>query len=207
MDMETQAHIFEPFFTTKQRGKGTGLGLATVYGVVKQSGGIVSVQSEPGKGSTFTIYLPTIEAEPEAPAPDLAMNGVSSGTETILVVEDEETLLELASDFLKKSGYRVLSARDGMTAVQIARSFEGPIHLLLTDVILPKLNGPALARHIADFHPETQILFMTGHTESDGTLHGSVPKESEFLQKPFHRDTLNRKVRQVLDLAGERVPA
>jgi two-component system cell cycle sensor histidine kinase/response regulator CckA len=207
MDMETQAHIFEPFFTTKQRGKGTGLGLATVYGVVKQSGGIVGVQSEPGKGSTFTIYLPQVEAEPEVPAPDLAMNGFSTGTETILVVEDEETLLELTSDFLKKSGYRVLTARDGMTAVQIARSFEGPIHLLLTDVMMPKLNGPALARHITDLRPETQILFMTGHTEPDGSLHGSVPKDSEFLQKPFHRDTLIRKVRHTLDLAGQQVPA
>ena len=141
------------------------------------------------------------------PAPDLAMNGFSTGTETILVVEDEETLLELTSDFLKKSGYRVLTARDGMTAVQIARSFEGPIHLLLTDVMMPKLNGPALARHITDLRPETQILFMTGHTESDGSLHGSVPKDSEFLQKPFHRDALIRKVRHTLDLAGQQVPA
>jgi PAS domain S-box-containing protein len=207
MDIETQTHIFEPFFTTKQRGKGTGLGLATVYGVVEQSGGIVGVQSEPGKGSTFRIYLPQIEAEPEMPAPDPAINGFSTGTETILVVEDEETLLELTSDFLKKSGYRVLSARDGMTAVQIARSFEGPIHLLLTDVMMPKLNGPALARHIANLRPETQILFMTGHIESDGSLHGSVPKDSEFLQKPFHRDTLIRKVRHTLDLAGQQVPA
>jgi len=207
MDMETQAHIFEPFFTTKERGKGTGLGLATVYGVVKQSGGIIGVQSEPGKGATFRIYLPQFEVEPEALPPDLTKNTGSTGTETILIVEDEETLLELTSDFLKRSGYRVLSARDGMTAVQIARSFDGPIHLLLTDVMMPKLNGPALARHITDLRPETQILFMTGHAESDGAIHGSLPPDSEFLQKPFHRDALIRKVRQTLDLAGQRVPA
>jgi PAS domain S-box-containing protein len=207
MNMETQAHIFEPFFTTKQIGKGTGLGLATVYGVVKQSGGIVEVQSEPGKGSTFRIYLPQIEAETQTLTPDFTAYTTSNENETILVVEDELTLLELTSDFLKRSGYRVLSACDGMTALQMARTFDGPIHLLLTDVMMSKLNGPILAKHISNLRPETQILFMTGHAETDGTIHSSIPPGSEVLQKPFHRDTLIRKVRQTLDLAGQQIQA
>jgi PAS domain S-box-containing protein len=201
MDAETQKHIFEPFFTTKGCGKGTGLGLATVYGVIKQSGGVVGVHSEPGKGSTFKIYLPQVEEQVVTPAKDTSATQISMGTETVLVVENEEALLELTSDLLSRSGYKVLSARDGLEAIKIARLFDGSIHLLLTDIMTPKLNGPALARRVTRLHPGIRVLFMTGHAEPDATLHENVPPDSECLQKPFHRDALIRKVRQTLDLA------
>jgi len=202
MNADTQAHIFEPFFTTKERGKGTGLGLATVYGVVKQSGGIVGVQSDPGKGSTFRIYLPQLAEPLTAPAPDPVVNETSSaGTETVLVVDNEEPLLDLTSSLLARSGYKVLSARDGVTALEIARSFDGPIHLLLTDIMMPKMTGPALARHMTDLRPAIRVLFMTGHADPDASLPGSDIPDTECLQKPFNRDGLIRKVRQMLDLA------
>jgi len=201
MDAETQRHIFEPFFTTKGCGKGTGLGLATVYGVIKQSGGVVGVHSESGKGSTFKIYLPQVEEQLVTPAKDSSTSQISMGTETILVVENEEALLELTSDLLSRSGYKVLSARDGLEAIKIARLFDGSIHLLLTDIMMPKLNGAALARRVTRLHPGIRVLFMTGHAEPDATLHENMPPESECLQKPFHRDALIRKVRQTLDLA------
>ncbi len=202
MNADTQAHIFEPFFTTKERGKGTGLGLATVYGVVKQSGGIVGVQSEPGKGSTFRIYLPQLTEPVVAPEPDPQVTQTSSdGTETILVVDNEVPLLELTSTLLARSGYKVLSARDGISALEIARSFDGPIHLLLTDIMMPKMTGPALARHMNDLRPATRVLFMTGHADPDASLPGSDIPEAECLQKPFNREVLIRKVRQALDLA------
>jgi two-component system cell cycle sensor histidine kinase/response regulator CckA len=205
MNAETLTHIFEPFFTTKDHGKGTGLGLATVYGVVKQSGGIVGAHSEPGKGSTFRIYLPHVEEQLATPTTDIPTAEISSGTETVLVVDNEESLLELTSDLLARSGYKVLLARDGMEAIAMAQSFDGPIHLLLTDIMMPKLNGPALARQMTDLRPEIRILFMTGHAESDATLRGNIPPDSEFLQKPFHRNILLRKVRQTMDLAGLQV--
>jgi two-component system cell cycle sensor histidine kinase/response regulator CckA len=201
MDVETQRHIFEPFFTTKECGKGTGLGLATVYGVVKQSGGIVGVHSEPGHGSTFKIYLPQVADRLAAPEKDSSATGSSAGTETVLVAENDAALLELISDLLARSGYKVLSASDGIEAIEVARSFDGPIHLLLTDIMMPKLNGPALATHVAELHPGIRVLFMTGHSEPAETLHENVPPDSEFLQKPFQRDVLIRKVRQTLDLA------
>ena len=201
MDAETQKHIFEPFFTTKDCGKGTGLGLATVYGVIKQSGGVVGVRSEPGKGSIFKIYLPQVEEQLVPLAEGASTAQISMGTETVLVVENEEALRELTSDLLSRSGYKVLSARDGFEAVKIARSFDGSIHLLLTDIKMPKLNGPALARRVTHLHPGIRVLFMTGHAEPDATLRENIPPDSECLQKPFHRDVLIRKVRQTLDLA------
>ena len=202
MDEETQRHIFEPFFTTKERGKGTGLGLATVYGVVKQSGGVVGVNSQPGQGSTFKIYLPQVADQLAAPTEDSTTTRRSpAGTETVLVAENEEALLELISDLLTRNGYKVLSASDGIEAIEIARSFDGPIHLLLTDIMMPKLNGPPLARRLAKLHPGIRVLFMTGHSELDETQHENLPPDCEFLQKPFPRDVLIRKVRQTLDLA------
>jgi CheY-like chemotaxis protein len=201
MDAETQKHIFEPFFTTKECGKGTGLGLATVYGVVKQSGGVVGVHSEPGKGSTFKIYLPQVDGRLGTHKEDPSACAISAGTETVLVVENEEALLELTSDVLARSGYKVLSARDGNEAIEIARSFDGSIHLLLTDIMMSKLNGPALARHVTVLHPGIRVLFMSGHAEPEAMLHENIPPNSECLQKPFHRDALIRKVRQTLDLA------
>ena len=201
MDGETQKHIFEPFFTTKEAGKGTGLGLATVYGVVKQSGGIVGVHSELGNGSMFKIYFPKVEEEPRATKQDSCENKSSTGTETVLLVENEEALLELTCVVLSQSGYNVLSARDGIEAIEIARSFDGSIHLLLTDIVMPKLNGPSLARHVSLLHPGIRVLFMSGHSDPDVTLGENVPPDSECLQKPFQRDALIRKVRQTLDLA------
>jgi PAS domain S-box-containing protein len=201
MDAETQAHIFEPFFTTKERGKGTGLGLATVYGVVKQSGGIVGVQSEPGKGATFRIYLPQVAEQLVAPAPALSETNIPTGTETVLVVDNEEALLELTSDLLARSGYKVLSARDGIEALETARSFDGTIHLLLTDVTMPKLSGPALAKHMTDLRPGIRVVFMTGQEELNATPRENTPRDGEYLQKPFHRDILIRKIRETLDLA------
>jgi CheY-like chemotaxis protein len=202
MDEETQRHIFEPFFTTKERGKGTGLGLATVYGVVKQSGGVVGVNSQPGQGSTFKIYLPQVADQLAAPTEDSSATRQSpAGTETVLVAENEEALLELISDLLSRSGYKVLTASDGIEAIEIARSFDGPIHLLLTDIMMPKLNGPPLARRLAKLHPGIRVLFMTGYSDPEETKHENIPPDSEFLQKPFPRDVLIRKVRQTLDLA------
>ena len=201
MDEETQKHIFEPFFTTKECGKGTGLGLATVYGVVKQSGGIVGVHSKPGEGSRFKIYLPQVDEKPTAHKDNSYSKKMLSGTETVLVVENEKALLELTSDVLARSGYQVLSAHNGIEAIGIARSFDGPIHLLLTDIMMPKLNGHSLARHISTLRPGIRVLFMTGHSDVDETPQEAVPSDDECLQKPFHRDTLIRKVRQTLDLA------
>jgi two-component system cell cycle sensor histidine kinase/response regulator CckA len=201
MDAETLTHIFEPFFTTKGPGKGTGLGLATVYGVVQQSGGIVGVHSEPGKGSTFWIYFPHAEEQIATSTPDFTAAKFSPGTETVLVVDDAESLLKLTSDLFTRSGYKVLSACNGMEAMALAKSFAGPIHLLLTDIVMPKLNGPALARQMAALRPDIRILFMTGHAEPDATLRGNIPPGSECLQKPFHRDALLQKVRHTLDLA------
>jgi PAS domain S-box-containing protein len=201
MDAETQAHIFEPFFTTKERGKGTGLGLATVYGVVKQSGGIVGVQSEPGRGATFRIYLPR-DAEPiVAPASPISETDIPTGTETVLVVDNEEALLELTSGLLARSGYKVLSARNGIEAIEMTQSFDGTIHLLLTDITMPKMSGPALARHMTDLRPGIRVLFMTGQAELGASPREKTPSDSECLRKPFHRDILVRKIRETLDLA------
>jgi len=200
MDEETQKHIFEPFFTTKESGKGTGLGLATVYGVVKQSGGIVGVHSKLGKGSTFKIYLPQVDEKPTSRTDDSSANKILSGSETILIVENEQALLELTSGVLARSGYKVLSAHNGIEAIGIARSFDGPIHLLLTDIMMPKLNGHSLARHVSALRPGIRVIFMTGHSDVDEMQQDVVPSENECLRKPFHRDTLIRKVRQALDL-------
>jgi len=205
MDEETQKHIFEPFFTTKESGKGTGLGLATVYGVVKQSGGIVGVHSKLGKGSTFKIYLPQVDEKPTSRTDDSSANKILSGSETILIVENEQALLELTSGVLARSGYKVLSAHNGIEAIGIARSFDGPIHLLLTDIMMPKLNGHSLARHVSALRPGIRVIFMTGHCDVDETPQDAVPSENECLRKPFHRDTLIRKVRQALNLAEMQV--
>jgi len=200
MDSETQSHIFEPFFTTKGT-KGTGLGLSTVYGIVKQSGGYIWVYSEQGRGTTFKIYLPRVESA-ESPA-HVAVSAQSAtaevGTETILLVEDEANLRYLARQFLEKQGYRVIEAADGAVAMQIAVAHEGVIHLLLTDVIMPGMNGRELAQRISEIRPNVKVLYMSGYTENvigrDGTLDAGV----RLLQKPFTLRDLKSKVREVLD--------
>ncbi|HVR26966.1 MAG TPA: ATP-binding protein [Candidatus Polarisedimenticolia bacterium] len=200
MDSETQSHIFEPFFTTKGP-KGTGLGLSTVYGIVKQSGGYIWVYSEPGKGSTFKIYLPRVAERvepaqvvvPEEPAV------TEPGTETILLAEDEANLRYLARQFLEKQGYRVIEAADGAVAMQIAVAHEGIIHLLLTDVIMPGMNGRELAQRISEIRPNTKVLYMSGYTENVIGHNGTLDADVRLLQKPFTLRDLKSKVREVLD--------
>jgi len=203
MDSETQSKIFEPFFTTKGT-KGTGLGLSTVYGIVKQSGGYIWVNSEPGKGTTFKIYFPRLSEVVEAPAQSVAAVSSESvraepGTETILLVEDEANLRYLARQFLEKQGYRVIEAADGAVAMQIAVAHEGVIHLLLTDVIMPGMNGRELAQRISEIRPHTKVLYMSGYTENVIGRNGTLDAGIHLLQKPFTLRELKNTVREVLD--------
>jgi PAS domain S-box-containing protein len=203
MDSETQAHIFEPFFTTKGP-KGTGLGLSTVYGIVKQSGGYIWVNSEPDKGTTFKIYLPRVAEAVESVAQLPVHAGPVSaepGTETILLVEDEANLRYLARQFLEKQGYRVIEAADGAVAMQIAVAHEGVIHLLLTDVIMPGMNGRELAQRISEIRPNVKILYMSGYTENVVGRNGTLDAGIRLLQKPFTLRDLKSIVREVLDSA------
>jgi CheY-like chemotaxis protein len=202
MDEATKAHIFEPFFTTKEIGKGTGLGLATVYGVVKQSGGFIWVDSSPGAGTTFEIYLPQATGKAASAEPDEKPSTISGGSETVLVVEDEAGVRELACQFLRVKGYDVLEAAGGMQALDIARSHAGTIHLLLSDMVMPKMSGGELAKRLKAIRPEIRIAFMSGYSEfSRGDLGKGFP-EAPVLQKPFSpaslveivRDTLSRPV-------------
>jgi two-component system, cell cycle sensor histidine kinase and response regulator CckA len=202
MDADTQSHIFEPFFTTKGT-KGTGLGLSTVYGIIKQSGGYIWVYSEVGKGSTFKIYLPRVAsigetAVAQIPAADES-RAAEPGTETILVVEDEANLRYLARQFLEKQGYRVIEAADGAVAMQIAVAHEGIIHLLLTDVIMPGMNGRELAQRISEIRPNVKVLYMSGYTENVVGHNGMLDAGVRLLQKPFNLRDLKSKVREVLD--------
>jgi PAS domain S-box-containing protein len=198
MTAETQAHIFEPFFTTKERGKGTGLGLATVYGVVKQSGGFIWVQSEPGKGSTFRVLLPRIEE----PVGKVARDGRSSeawkGSETILLTEDEESLRKLILSMLSDNGYAVLEAANATEALEIARQARGKIDLLLTDVVMPGMDGPELADQLVALYPEIKVLYMSGYKEFAAPQNKILQQGRPLLQKPFTQQSLARKVRDVL---------
>ena len=204
MDAETQAHIFEPFFTTKELGKGTGLGLATVYGVVKQSGGYVWVYSEPGKGATFKIYLPLVDEVIRQARRETRPAKSSRGSETILLVEDEESLRALTRDVLAESGYQVLEADSGARALEVAQQHHGPIHLLLTDVVMPGISGPALAEKLVAVRPDTRVLYMSGYTDRAIGQQGMLGSGSSLLQKPYTRDNLNRRVRETLDSESAR---
>jgi CheY-like chemotaxis protein len=199
MDPETQARIFEPFFTTKERDKGTGLGLATVYGVVKQSGGYIGVDSEKGKGASFMVYLPRVEQAVAVPEASTAAPPRARGSETILLVEDAEPLLKLAHMFLKESGYRVLTAANGTEALEAAQQHVGPIHLLLTDVVMPGMNGRVLAERLTPRQPGMKVLYMSGYTDSFIAGHGVLESGTHLLHKPFTADTLTQKVRELLD--------
>jgi PAS domain S-box-containing protein len=199
MDPETQAHIFEPFFTTKERDKGTGLGLSTVYGVVKQSGGYIAVDSEKGKGSSFSIFLPRVEQAVEAPEAVSPKTLSVRGSETILLVEDAEPLRKLAHMFLKDNGYRVLTAGDGEEALQVAKDHAAPIQLLLTDVVMPGINGRVLAERLGPWQPGMKVLYMSGYTDSFIVGHGVLEQGIHLLHKPFTEETLARKVREVLE--------
>jgi CheY-like chemotaxis protein len=199
MDAETQSHIFEPFFTTKEAGKGTGLGLATVYGIVKQSGGYVWVYSEPGEGTALKIYLPRVEEAGAAEGERQQIAAASGGNETILVAEDQDAVRVLVCEVLKSKGYEVLEASQGEDALRIAREHEGPIHLLVTDVVMPGMSGRELARNLAVLRPEMKVLYMSGYTGNAIVHHGVLEEGLTFIQKPFSPDALARKVRAVLD--------
>ena len=196
-------HIFEPFFTTKEVGKGTGLGLSTVYGIVKQSGGNVWVYSQPGRGSTFKIYLPRVD-EPAPFAAEATLHSVSSGAETVLLVEDEPALRDLIKIALTAGGFTVIDAPTPADALILSRKHTGPLHLLLTDVIMPGMDGPALAKQVQGERPDIKVLFMSGYATNFIMHDGVVDPGTNFLEKPFHPRTLLNKVREVLDTTPHR---
>jgi two-component system cell cycle sensor histidine kinase/response regulator CckA len=200
MDEATQAKIFEPFFTTKGQGKGTGLGLATVYGIVKQSGGFVWVYSELGHGTSFKIYLPQVAAAADAHrAAAPAATALPRGTETVLVVEDAPAVRAVARHVLERQGYTILEASNGDAALRAAAAHHGPIHLLLTDVVMPGLSGRQVAERLAQTRSETRVLYASGYTDDSIVRHGILEEGIAYLQKPFTPETLARKVRDVLD--------
>jgi two-component system, cell cycle sensor histidine kinase and response regulator CckA len=199
MDEETRSHMFEPFFTTKELGRGTGLGLFTVYGIVKQAGGEIVVDSRPGEGTTFAVYLPPAtvpadEAQETAGAPRLARGG----GETLLLVEDEPSIRKLAGDALRDQGYAVLEARHGFEALVTSAHYLEPIHLLITDVVMPQMSGNEVAQQLTAIRPDLKVLYISGYTH-DGVIHHGVSDQAAFLQKPFTPDVLIAKVREVLE--------
>lgn len=198
MSREVQARIFEPFFTTKEQGKGTGLGLSTVFGIVQQSGGNIWVYSEPGHGTAFKVYLPRVHADLDVSRPEPSPVTLR-GSETILLVEDEEQLRSIASNVLRRSGYSVLSAQHPGEALLICETQLAPIDLLLTDVVMPQMSGPELAKRLAPTRPDMKVLCMSGYTDDSIVRHGVLASGGAYLQKPFTPDSLLRKVRAVLD--------
>ena len=198
MDTETLAHIFEPFFTTKAVGRGTGLGLATVYGAVKQNHGFFQVDSEPGQGTTFTIYLPRHVGQAEPLEKDSAAEPAARGHETILLVEDEPAILDLTARLLKQQGYTVLAAHTPGEAIRLAREYAGDIHLLMTDVVMPEMNGRDLATMLLALHPHLEQLFMSGYTSNVIAHHGVLDDGVHFIQKPFTIAGVAAKVREAL---------
>jgi CheY-like chemotaxis protein len=199
MSREVQERIFEPFFTTKGIGRGTGLGLSTVYGIVKQSGGFIFLRSELGKGSVFEVYLPKVEAEMKGEEPGAPVIAKKEGSETILLVEDEDRVRKLAETVLSRSGYRVLLAGNGEDALKVIAGHSGPIHLLLTDVVLPGMSGREVAERIISLRPETRVLWMSGYTDDTLTRYGIRDRGVALLQKPLTPASLASKVREVLD--------
>jgi nitrogen-specific signal transduction histidine kinase/CheY-like chemotaxis protein len=202
MSDEVKRHLFEPFFTTKPLGQGTGLGLATIYGAIRQSNGHVEVYSEVGKGTTFKIYLPAESGAPESLTPPLDPRPVAGGSETILVVEDDARVRHIATHVLLDAGYRVLSASNGEAALAVASNHGDPIHLLVTDVVMPGMNGRQLAERLVQSHPETRALFTSGYTENIIAHHGVLDSGIEFLSKPYTLEVLTRRVREMLDKAA-----
>ena len=202
MDQDTQSHIFEPFFTTKDRGRGTGLGLATAYGIIRQSGGAIGISSELGKGTTAQIYLPQTDARPPAPAEKTASFMPLNGAETILLVEDEARVRKLMLDVLTGRGYKVLEATRGGEALRLCKAHLDAIDLAVVDVVMPEMSGPDLVRQVAPICPRMRVLYVSGYAD-EAIVHHGIPKSGvAFLQKPFVPDQLARKVREVLDADG-----
>jgi CheY-like chemotaxis protein len=199
MDKETQRRLFEPFFTTKIAGKGTGLGLATVFGIVKHSGGYVFADSAPGQGTVFRVYLPRInQPEEKAPAQPEKILPVPSGSETLLVVEDERPFRELLHEGLQSRGYRVLVASNGVEALQVAEQYEGPIRMLITDVIMPQMSGPELAKSLIKVRGNIDVLYMSGYADDKlGPLVGSNG-ELTLIQKPFYLNDLVQRIQEIV---------
>ncbi|WP_319576115.1 response regulator [uncultured Desulfobacter sp.] len=203
MEQETLANLFEPFFTTKDVDKGTGLGLATVYGIVKQNDGFINIYSEPGQGSIFRIYLPRYLAATESPEKKNSDKFNQKGTETILLVEDEPSILKMTRMMLERTGYTVLAAGTPEEAIALAREHAGEIHLLMTDVVMPGMNGRDLARNLLSLYPNLNLLFMSGYTANLIAHHGVLDEGVQFIQKPFAKQDLVIKVREVLDEVKE----
>jgi two-component system cell cycle sensor histidine kinase/response regulator CckA len=199
MTPEVRERVFEPFFTTKPKGKGTGLGLSTAYGIVKQSGGYIWVYSEPGIGSTFKIYLPRVEEAMDKEKGRGLAQELPCGGETLLVVEDEKDVRLVVGKALKKQGYNILEASNGGEALLICEEHKDPIHLMLTDVVMPRMGGPELAQRLRLMHPEMKVLHMSGYAHDAITHHGILEKGINFLQKPFSIEKLSEKVREVLN--------
>jgi CheY-like chemotaxis protein len=201
MDEATQSNIFDPFFTTKEVGKGTGLGLSTVYGIVKQSGGNIWVYSEVGRGTTFKIYLPCVDSpvgESKVIAEDTFL---PIGTETVLLVEDEEMVREMAKEILEGSGYQVLEAKHGPEALLVAARHHGQIHLMLSDVVMPQMSGRELAEQLAPLRKDMRVLYMSGYTDDAIVHHGVLDEGTAFIEKPFTPSALAYKVRETLNMA------
>jgi hypothetical protein len=204
MTAEVQAHLFEPFFTTKENGKGTGLGLSNVYGVVKQSGGEITVNTQEGRGTTFEIYLPRFDGSvAAAESPPVASLRTTRGTETVLLVEDEELVRLMLVEVLKGADYHVLDARHGADALELAERHTGPIDLLVTDMTMPGFSGSELARRLAVPRPKMRVLFISGYTDEEAAQLGKINQPLQFLQKPFHPDAFLTKTRQILDQPGK----
>ncbi len=199
IDERTRKHIFEPFFTTKESGKGTGLGLSMVYGIVKQSGGNIWVYSETGKGTTFKIYLPRVREPAEDFKQAATAIHLPKASETILLVEDAEMVRNLAKEVLETSGYSVLAAANGREGLLICEQSRQPIHLLLTDVVMPEMSGPDLVNRIEHLYPQMRVLYMSGYTEDTIVHHGVLQEGINFIEKPFTPDSLALKVREVLE--------
>jgi two-component system cell cycle sensor histidine kinase/response regulator CckA len=199
MDKEVQSHLFEPFFTTKEKGEGTGLGLSTVYGIIKQSGGNIWAYSEPGQGTTFKVYLPRVEEAVKKYTPRTAPTVLPGGSETVLLVEDEEAVRTIVSKILKNKGYTVLEAHHGNEALRICEHYDGPIQLMVTDVVMPQMSGRELAERLMLLRPEIRVLFMSGYPDNALVHHGVLGASTAFLQKPFTLNALEYKIRELLD--------
>ncbi|MCD6305211.1 MAG: response regulator [Deltaproteobacteria bacterium] len=200
MDKETQSHIFEPFFTTKERGKGTGLGLSTVHGIVKQNNGFIRVYSEPGQGSAFKVYLPKAKGDEASEEKDRHPVTGPGGSETVLIVEDDDLLRKLLQNTLQQYGYKVLEAENGEGALKLSEAYVGSIDLLITDVVMPKLGGKETAERLQSLHPRMKVLYMSGYTDNAIVHHGFLGTGLNFLEKPFSPEALLRKVREIMDI-------